>query len=68
MSRSSEEPSARTCNLCDGAAIVLLRGPPAIVRCRECGLVSLAEFPGREEREAGYQENYYTEGTGGRFL
>jgi SAM-dependent methyltransferase len=28
----------------------------------------LAEFPGREEKEAGYQDDYYSEGTATRFV
>jgi len=36
--------------------------------CGSCGLASLVEFPPREKRESAYQEEYYREGTGDRFL
>jgi len=38
------------------------------VTCGSCGLSCLAEFPTREERESAYQEAYYREETGERFL
>lgn len=57
-----------TCNLCGGGAELHLRGFPTVVRCRQCGLLSLAEFPDRQVREAGYQESYYREEDGERFF
>ena len=56
------------CNLCGGRAHVILTGTPTIVRCDECGLLSLADFPGAAERQSHYQEEYYSEDTGERFL
>jgi SAM-dependent methyltransferase len=38
------------------------------VQCDGCSLASLAEFPSPREREAAYQEEYYREGSGERFL
>ena len=66
-----QPPSTQTltqCNLCKGRAVGLLEGTPTLVRCMDCGLLSLAEFPKEEDRESLYQENYYREETGNRFL
>ena len=56
------------CGLCGGRAERYVQGAPAILRCSSCGMVALARFPDRDEREALYQEGYHREGTGGRFL
>ena len=56
------------CNLCGGKAAVVLDGAPTLVRCLECGLVSLDRFPPPAEREARYQGSYYSEERGERFL
>lgn len=61
-------PSTTSCRLCGGPASTALPGPPRIVVCGSCGLASLAEFPTREARESAYQDEYYREGTGERFL
>jgi SAM-dependent methyltransferase len=61
-------PARYYCNLCGGRATPLLAGPPRIVRCDDCSLSSLEAFPAPAEREAAYQEEYYREGSGERFL
>ena len=61
-------PDPTRCNLCGGPASTLLAGPPRIVQCASCSLAALAEFPAREAREAAYQEEYYRDGSGERFL
>jgi SAM-dependent methyltransferase len=38
------------------------------VQCASCSVATLAAFPSRGEREASYQESYYREGSGERFL
>lgn len=58
----------KTCNLCGGEARVLVAGSPTILRCLECGLLSLEIFPPKAERDAGYQDSYYEGETGLRFL
>lgn len=45
-----------------------ITGPPAIVRCPACSHMWLAEFPAKGSREAGYQADYYSEGTATRFV
>ena len=66
--RTANGSRSRTCRLCGGPAEAVTRGAPAIVRCKGCALLSLAEFPSREERDARYQEGYYAKDTGARFL
>jgi len=66
--RTADGSRFRTCRLCGGEAFAVTRGAPAIVRCRACALLSLAEFPSREERDARYQDAYYAKDTGARFL
>lgn len=61
-------PAEPSCNLCGGPVHVRFPGPPRIVECADCTLASLAEFPAAGDREAAYQESYYREGTGDRFL
>ena len=44
-------------------------GPePGLFHCASCGIASLSPFPGASEAAQGYQEDYYEEGTGSRFL
>ncbi len=43
-------------------------GPPPIVRCSQCRLLFLASFPEPEELASYYQQDYYEEGSGERFL
>jgi hypothetical protein len=64
----SSLPTVTPCCLCGGPAATVLPGPPRIVTFGSCGLSGLAEFPTREERESAYQEEYYRENTGERFL
>jgi len=66
--KTADGTRTRTCRLCRGEADAIAHGAPEIVRCRACGLLSLAEFPPREEREARYQDAYYAKDTGARFL
>lgn len=66
--RQSSDATERTCNLCSGHADLILPGTHGIVRCRDCGLLSLENFPGARERESCYQESYYSAGKGERFL
>ncbi len=61
-------PDTLPCNLCGGTASTLFPGPPRIVRCESCALATLAAFPPKGEREAAYQDSYYREGSGERFL
>ncbi|MCZ6794740.1 MAG: class I SAM-dependent methyltransferase [Planctomycetota bacterium] len=68
MPLPSEKTSNRPCQLCGGTATVELEGTPTIQRCDECGLLALDQFPGPREIAACYQEEYYREGTGNRFL
>lgn len=66
---TSPEPAEPTrCNLCGAPASSLFPGPPRVVRCASCHIASLAEFPTREQREAAYQESYYRENSGDRFV
>jgi SAM-dependent methyltransferase len=66
--RPVDPAGQRTCNLCGGAAGVLLAGKPTILRCFQCGLLSLETFPPKGEREEAYQGSYYESETGLRFL
>ena len=66
--KTADGSRSRTCRLCGGAADTASRGAPEIVRCKACALLSLAEIPSREEREAQYQDEYYAKDTGARFL
>ena len=69
VQKSAEvDDSVCPCQLCDGDASVYLRGTPTIVECSECGLLSLAEFPSSESSEELYQDDYYSEEAGERFL
>lgn len=55
------------CNLC-GCPAIPEPGTSSLLRCDGCGLVSIASFPVKEDREAGYQEEYYKPESGGRFI
>jgi SAM-dependent methyltransferase len=66
--RSADGATPRTCNLCGAPARVLVAGRPTILRCLECGLISLETFPPKAERDEGYQDSYYEGETGSRFL
>ncbi len=44
------------------------KGDPEILECRSCRLAFLADFPTPAERAAYYQDEYYEQGTGRRFL
>jgi SAM-dependent methyltransferase len=61
-------PPIGPCNLCGGIGDVAAAGHPRLLRCRECGLVTLEKFPDHRELAALYQEDYYREATGERFL
>lgn len=56
------------CQLCGGPTSTVVGERPRVVRCADCALVSLASFPSSPEREEGYQEEYYSEESGSRFL
>jgi SAM-dependent methyltransferase len=43
-------------------------GPPCVLRCEGCELIFLEVFPNADERRSYYQEEYYEEKTGGRFI
>lgn len=43
-------------------------GPPVVVRCTGCGLLRLESFPSPGERAGYYQNDYYEESSGERFL
>jgi SAM-dependent methyltransferase len=66
--RPGDPPSAAGCRLCGRRVLPYAPGPPAIVKCSSCGAMSLERIPGKETREALYQESYYSPETGGRFL
>ncbi len=55
------------CSLCGGSAKPLFPGSPTVNECRDCGLSALDTFPDAKARSAGYQEEYYREGSGDRF-
>ncbi len=57
------------CHVCGGDVLdVLLAGPPTVLRCRQCRLARLAEFPDDASRKSFYQDEYYDEASGERFL
>ncbi len=56
------------CPVCGQAATPRIPGPPSTVLCMSCGLEALGSFPPSKDRESFYQENYYSEETGARFL
>ncbi|MBI4605527.1 MAG: class I SAM-dependent methyltransferase [Planctomycetes bacterium] len=65
---TAKRPAAVSCHVCGAETSIAVHGPPAIVRCSACGLTALEAFPGDSERVASYQEDYYSAGTGARFL
>jgi 2-polyprenyl-3-methyl-5-hydroxy-6-metoxy-1,4-benzoquinol methylase len=65
---SPTTPAEPPCVLCGGPTTVALTGPPTLVRCSACRVVSLEQLPSSAEIEAAYQGSYYEEGTGARFL
>lgn len=68
METSVAVPACATaCSICGGAASVAIEGPPAVLSCGSCGLLALAEFPSRAEREALYQEEYHEPSAAERF-
>ena len=69
MNGATNAEGAASCAGCGtGRPAPFLSGTPEILRCPACGLFRLARFPEREEREQGYQEDYYKEGEGSRFV
>ncbi len=59
----------RFCPSCGGGDLEnRFHGSPEVLECRSCRLAFLAEFPSPAERAAYYQDEYYEEGTGQRFL
>ncbi len=64
---SAPAPSP-SCNLCGASADIAIQGPPVVVSCSRCGLTSLERFPAPDVYESQYQEDYYSEETGARFL
>ena len=59
----------RICHSCGSFDLgVAIAGHPAVLRCAACGLLVLEDFPTDAERHGFYQEEYYTEDRGDRFL
>lgn len=65
---ATEPRAAGGCAACGGPTARERPGPPPTVRCPCCGLLALESPPGPEECAAYYQEDYYSSGTGARFL
>ncbi len=65
---STTATSTRPCPLCGQETSVWFRGNPTILRCADCGVGALASVPSHEECVAYYQEEYYDEAQGERFL
>jgi SAM-dependent methyltransferase len=56
------------CRFCGIPGTSRVAGDPAVLSCPSCGLIYLAHIPSGGDREALYQEDYYREETGARFL
>ena len=57
-----------TCRFCGNSGASRVTEEPAVLNCPSCGLMYLADIPSGGGREALYQEDYYREETGARFL
>lgn len=65
---TSGSPERSTCRHCGATVKLAFPGPPRVVRCSACELQYLEEFPAPEEAEESYQDDYYNEESGARFL
>ena len=57
-----------SCRFCGAEVSICIDGSPALLRCRSCGLVFPERIPPPDVRRAGYEDRYYREGSGERFL
>jgi 2-polyprenyl-3-methyl-5-hydroxy-6-metoxy-1,4-benzoquinol methylase len=57
-----------SCRFCGAEVSVCIDGPPVLLRCRSCHLVFPERIPSSDVRRAGYEEGYYRERSGARFL
>jgi SAM-dependent methyltransferase len=57
-----------SCRFCGAEVSICIGGPPALLRCRSCGLVFPETIPPPDVRQGGYEEGYYRERSGARFL
>jgi 2-polyprenyl-3-methyl-5-hydroxy-6-metoxy-1,4-benzoquinol methylase len=57
-----------SCRFCQEGGALLANREPAVLSCPSCGLIYLRDVASAESRESLYQEDYYREETGARFL
>lgn len=57
-----------SCRFCGADVSICVQGPPALLRCRSCGLVFPERIPTPDVRREGYEEEFYPGKDGARFL